>query len=372
MTLKQHLCEYHQRNLIASALNLDNKFRADQIWQWLYQRGAKTFDEMTNIPKGLRLALEEDFCIDRPSISKEFHAHDGTIKWLLDYSSTERSGKSKEEAETVFIPHEERGTVCVSSQIGCTLSCKFCHTGTQPLVRNLSTAEIVTQVMHVKDALSDWNNPHHSRRVTNVVFMGMGEPLLNYDNVAAAVSVLLDKAGLNLSRKRVTISTSGIVPAIRQAATDLKTRLAISLHAVTDELRNELVPINKRYPIQSLLQACRDYATATGGERITFEYVMLDGINDTTQDATQLAKLISSLPAKVNLIPFNPWPGTIFKTSTPENIEKFALAVKRANGNIAVTVRWPRGNDISAACGQLRSETIKTPRYSGRSNVIPA
>jgi len=288
-------------------------------------------------------------------LKRELLSADGTYKWLLTLNTGDRS----DDIEAVYIPDLTRATLCVSSQVGCTLTCKFCHTGTQPLVRNLTAGEIVQQVLHAKKAINDWAN--RRPQLTNVVFMGMGEPFLNYDNVVKAIRIMLSDQGLNMSAQRITISTSGLVPQIYRCAEDLNVRLAISLHAVTDELRNEIVPINRKYNIQELLKSCRYYAEKTEGERITFEYVMLAGVNDSVQEARQLVKLLRGIPAKVNIIPFNSWPGSNYRCSSAATIEEFAAVIKNA-GYIAY-VRKPRGDDILAACGQLRSESKKIAKY---------
>lgn len=330
----------------------EKKFRAKQIWDWIYRQGCSDFMLMSDLPINLRQKLSSVIRIPRLKNIMELMSRDGTMKWLFGLDD-------KNEVETVFIPEENRGTVCVSSQVGCTLTCKFCYTGTQKLVRNLTTDEIVSQVMIVKDKIEDWP-VSNEKKLTNIVFMGMGEPMLNYDNVADSVRILTDKEGLNYGRKRITISTSGLIPQIERCADELGVRLAISLHAVNDELRNELVPINKKYPINQLLNACKAYADATSGERITFEYVMLDAINDSDDDARKLVSLLKNISSKVNLIPFNPWPGSPYKCSSRERIKRFASIVERA-GYMA-PVRVTRGQDIMAACGQLKSSSLKTNR----------
>jgi 23S rRNA (adenine2503-C2)-methyltransferase len=331
----------------------EKAFRAKQIWNWIYHKGCKDFMEMTDLPISIREHLAQSLRIPRLHKKKELMSRDGTVKWLLELDD-------KNEIETVFIPETNRGTACVSSQVGCTLTCKFCHTGTQRLVRNLTADEIVSQVMMVKDSLNDWPSSNE-KKLTNIVFMGMGEPMLNYENVADAVRILTNKDGLGYGRKRITISTSGLIPQMEQYAKELGTRLAVSLHAVRDELRNELVPINKKYPISDLMKACKFYADATGDERITFEYVMLDNVNDSDDDAKLLVSLIKNIPSKVNLIPFNPWPGAPYKCSSQERIKKFAAIVERAG--YRAPVRVTRGQDIMAACGQLKSESFKEPKY---------
>jgi 23S rRNA (adenine2503-C2)-methyltransferase len=324
--------------------------RTGQVWNWLYVHGAPSFDRMSNLAKDFRATLEEKFTLDRPEIVTAQVSEDGTRKWLL------RTGAGIE-FETVYIPEEDRGTLCVSSQVGCTLTCKFCHTGTQKLVRNLTPAEILGQVMIAKDALDDWPSTQPGRSVTNIVMMGMGEPLYNFDHVKSALGVVTDGSALALSKRRVTLSTAGVVPMIPRAGTEIGSGLAISLHAVRDELRDVIVPINKKYPIAELLQACRDYPGASNARRITFEYVMLKDVNDSLADARELVRLLKGIPAKINLIPFNAWPGAPYECSDWAQIEKFAEVVNRAG--YASPVRTPRGRDIMAACGQLKSESVK-------------
>jgi 23S rRNA (adenine2503-C2)-methyltransferase len=324
--------------------------RVRQLWNWIYVHGARDFASMTNLAKDFRYLLETRFTLARPDVVTEQISTDGTRKWLL------RTGPGIE-FETVFIPEADRGTLCVSSQVGCTLNCRFCHTGTQKLVRNLTAAEIVGQLMIARDSLGDWPSTAPGRRVTNVVMMGMGEPLYNFENVKTAVGIVMDGDGLALSKRRVTLSTAGIVPMIRRAGEEIGSSLAISLHAVRDEIRNVIVPINKKYPIAELLQACREYPGVSNARRITFEYVMLKGVNDSLSDARELVKLLKGIPAKINLIPFNPWPGAPYECSNWDQIEKFAEVVNRAG--YASPVRTPRGRDIMAACGQLKSESVK-------------
>jgi 23S rRNA (adenine2503-C2)-methyltransferase len=323
--------------------------RVRQLWNWIYVHGCRDFAAMSNLAKDFRAVMEAQFVIDRPEVVTEQISSDGTRKWLL------RSGG--QEFETVFIPEPGRGTLCVSSQVGCTLNCRFCHTGTQKLVRNLTPGEIVGQVMAARDALGDWPSTGENRRITNVVMMGMGEPLYNFDNVKQALSIVADGDALAFSKRRVTLSTSGVVPMIARAGNEIGSSLAISLHAVRDEVRDVLVPLNKKYPIKELLEACRTYPGASNARRITFEYVMLKGVNDSLADARQLVKLLSGIPAKVNLLPFNPWPGSPYECSEWEQIEKFAEVLNRAG--YASPVRTPRGRDIMAACGQLKSESLK-------------
>ena len=324
--------------------------RKRQLWNWLYVHGARDFAAMTNLAKEFRAQMAERFVLARPEVVTEQVSNDGTRKWLL------RSAPGIE-FETVFIPEPGRGTLCVSSQVGCTLNCRFCHTGTQKLVRNLTAAEIVGQLLVARDALGDWPSTGENRRVTNVVLMGMGEPLYNFENVKAAMALVTDGDGLALSKRRVTLSTAGVVPMIARAGHEIGSSLAISLHAVRDEIRDVLVPINKKYPLAQLLDACRTYPGVSNARRITFEYVMLKGVNDALADARELVKVIRGIPAKINLIPFNPWPGAPYECSDWEQIEKFAEIVNRAG--YASPVRTPRGRDIMAACGQLKSESVK-------------
>jgi 23S rRNA (adenine2503-C2)-methyltransferase len=335
------------------------RMRVCQLWGWLYVRGAASFGAMTDIAKELRGELAESFSLARPGIVTEQVSVDGTRKWLLRLDD----GK---EIETVYIPEEDRGTLCISSQVGCTLTCSFCHTGTQRLVRNLTPAEVVGQIMLARDRIGDWPGaeaddarglPDSERKITNVVLMGMGEPLYNFDHVRNACLVAADGEGLAIGKRRITLSTSGVVPEIPRWGKEAGTMLAISLHAVRDELRDQLVPINKKWPIKELLQACRDYPGLSNAKRITFEYVMLKGVNDSVADAKELVRLLAKIPAKINLIPFNPWPGAPFECSDWEQIEKFAEVVNRAG--YASPVRSPRGRDIMAACGQLKSASIK-------------
>jgi 23S rRNA (adenine2503-C2)-methyltransferase len=337
-------------------------FRARQLWHWIYHRGETDFDKMTTLAKPFRAALAARFEVGRPGISVDRESIDGTRKWLLKF-------QDGQEAESVHIPEEDRGTLCVSSQVGCTLTCKFCHTGTQRLVRNLGAGEIVGQVMNARDKLGEWPSPQDGRLLSNIVMMGMGEPLYNYDNVAKALKIVMDHEGISISKRKITLSTAGVVPMIGKAGAELGVNLAISLHAVTDELRDKIVPINKKYPIAELMQACRDYPTLNNARRITFEYVMLKDVNDSPADARALVKLIKDIPAKVNLIPFNPWPGAPFERSTNEAISKFAEIV--FNAGYASPVRTPRGEDIMAACGQLKSESIRE-RKSARDAAAAA
>jgi 23S rRNA (adenine2503-C2)-methyltransferase len=342
------------------------RMRVEQLWSWLYVRGATAFDQMSNISKELRTRLAAAYTLKRPEIVSEQVSVDGTRKWLLRLPKRGHEARAPE-IETVYIPESDRGTLCISSQVGCTLTCTFCHTGTQKLVRNLETEEIVAQIVLARDRIGDWPGatppgdgrllPASERKITNVVLMGMGEPLYNFDNVRRAMAVAADSDGLALSKRRITLSTSGVVPEIPRWGAEANTMLAISLHAVRDDLRNELVPINKKHPIAALMQACRDYPGLSNARRITFEYVMLKGVNDSLAEAKELVRLLKGIPAKINLIPFNPWPGTRYECSDWEQIERFAEVVNRAG--YASPVRTPRGRDILAACGQLRSESVR-------------
>ena len=325
-------------------------FRARQLWHWIYHRGVSDFAAMTTLAKTFRAELAERYVVSRPLAARALVSVDGTRKWLLRFDDGQ-------EAECVHIPEEDRGTLCVSSQVGCTLTCKFCHTGTQRLVRNLTAAEIVGQVMLARDALSEWPSPQDDRQLTNIVLMGMGEPLYNYDAVATALKIVMDHEGLSLSRRKITLSTSGVVPMIHRCGEELGVNLAISLHAVTDELRDHLVPLNKKYPLAQLLEACRTYPGSSNARRITFEYVMLRGVNDSPAEARALVRLLAGIPAKVNLIPFNPWPGAPFERSTDQAIKVFSDIVNAAG--YSSPVRTPRGEDIMAACGQLKSDSVK-------------
>ena len=342
------------REQLSEALNVldiperQKNMRLNQVWGWLYNKGSKSIDEMTTLSLDLRRELEDHFDLSRPEISEDQISKVGTRKWLLKF-------KDGSEVETVFIPDNDRGTLCVSSQVGCTLNCTFCHTGTQKLVRNLTAQEIVAQVVVAKDYLKEWNP--EPRQITNIVMMGMGEPLYNFENVRDGIITMADDAGLSISKRRITLSTSGIVPMIKSAGEEIGSMLAISLHATQNDLRNEIVPINKKYPIEELLDACKNYPSLSNSKRITFEYVMLKGINDSLSEARDLVKLISGIPAKINLIPFNPWPGSSYECSDWDQIEKFGDIVNR--GGYASPIRIPRGSDISAACGQLKSDSKK-------------
>jgi 23S rRNA (adenine2503-C2)-methyltransferase len=325
-------------------------FRARQLWHWIYHQGARDFAAMTTLAKGFRARLAEAYSLERPQAVSAQVSTDGTRKWLLRLADGQ-------EVETVYIPEDDRGTLCVSAQVGCTLTCRFCHTGTQALVRNLSAAEIVGQILAALDDLGDWPRTREGRRVTNLVMMGMGEPLYNYDNVAAAIRIVLDDQGLALSKRKITLSTAGVVPLIERCGAELGVGLAVSLHAVRDELRDQLVPLNRKYPIAELLAACRAYPGAHNARRITFEYVMLDGVNDSEADARELARLLGDLPAKVNLIPFNPWPGAPYECASKRAIARFAKILNDAG--LSAPVRVSRGQDIMAACGQLKSASLR-------------
>ncbi|MBV8512649.1 MAG: 23S rRNA (adenine(2503)-C(2))-methyltransferase RlmN [Xanthobacteraceae bacterium] len=338
-----------------------HKMRVQQLWHWIYVRGAQSFDEMTNVSKELRARLDAHYTLARPEVAAEQISVDGTRKWLLRLPGEQATGRPHE-VECVYIPDDGRGTLCVSSQVGCTLNCSFCHTGTQRLVRNLTAGEIVGQILVARDRLNDWadrstNNETQTRQITNIVMMGMGEPLYNFDAVRDALLVVADGDGVGISKRRITLSTSGVVPNIARAGAEIGVMLAVSLHAVRDDLRNQLVPLNRKYPIAELLAACRDYPGLSNARRITFEYVMLRGVNDSLAEAKALVKLLKGIPAKINLIPFNPWPGSAYECSDWEQIEKFSEII--FNAGYASPVRTPRGRDILAACGQLKSASEK-------------
>jgi 23S rRNA (adenine2503-C2)-methyltransferase len=333
----------------------EKPFRAKQLWHWIYHQGVRDFSAMNSIAKPLQAKLAERFVIGRPGITTEQTSTDGTRKWLFQW----RDGQ---QVETVYIPESDRGSVCISTQVGCTLSCTFCHTGTQKLVRNLGVAEIVGQFLAARDSYGEWPTPkgEEGRRLSNIVVMGMGEPLYNYENIARALTILMDHEGVALSRRRITLSTSGVVPMMDKCGAELGVNLAVSLHAVRDELRDVIVPLNRKYPIAELLDACRRYPGASNARRITFEYVMLRGVNDSEAEAHELVRLLRGIPAKVNLIPFNPWPGSPYQTSTPEALRKFAAIVNDAG--YSSPIRRPRGRDILAACGQLKTESERAKR----------
>ncbi len=337
-----------REELEAALAELGEKpFRARQLWHWIYHRGATDFAQMSTLAKSLREVLAANFVVGRPVVSRDQASVDGTRKWLLKFADGN-------EAETVHIPEEDRGAICVSSQVGCTLTCRFCHTGTQKLVRNLTAAEIVGQVMAARDAFGEWPSPPDGRQISNIVLMGMGEPLFNYDNVAKALRIIMDGEGIAISKRRITLSTAGVVPMIRQCGEELGVNLAISLHATNDALRDEIMPINKKYPLKELFAALREYPTNTA-RRITFEYVMLKDVNDSPAEARELVRLVDGIPAKFNLIPFNPWPGSNYETSEPAVVQKFSDLLFESG--YSAPVRSPRGRDILAACGQLRSES---------------
>jgi 23S rRNA (adenine2503-C2)-methyltransferase len=351
MTQKIHIVGLSKKEL-AEQLKTHGleAFRAKQIWHWVYAKGATDFAQMTTIAKPQQKLLAEHFTLARPHLAKSLTSIDSTRKWLIEFPDGNK-------VETVFIPEDDRGALCVSSQVGCTLTCSFCHTGTQKLVRNLSAGDIINQVMIARDGLNEWGKKREDCLFTNIVLMGMGEPLFNYDNVAKALTIIMDGEGIAISKRKITLSTSGVVPMIERVGSELGVNLAISLHAVRDELRDELVPINKKYPLAQLLEACRTYPAANNARRITFEYVMLKDVNDSPAEARELVRLLDGIPAKVNLIPFNPWPGAPYECSTGPAIKVFADIVNDAG--YSSPVRTPRGRDILAACGQLKSDSIK-------------
>ncbi len=331
----------------------EKPFRAKQLWHWIYHQGETDFSKMTTLAKPVRAKLAERYCLERPGISRELTSTDRSRKWLLKFDDAN-------EAECVFIPEDDRGALCLSSQVGCTLNCSFCHTGTQKLVRNLTAREIVGQVMVARDSYSEWPSGREDRLLTNIVMMGMGEPLFNFDNVAKALKIVMDGDGLSISKRRITLSTSGVVPMMKRCGEEIGVNLAVSLHASTDELRDVLVPINRKHPIRELLAACRAYPGANNARRITFEYAMLKGVNDSDADAREMIRLVRGIPAKFNLIPFNPWPGTVFECSTAGTIRRFAKILN--DGGLSAPVRQPRGRDIMAACGQLKSASERARR----------
>jgi 23S rRNA (adenine2503-C2)-methyltransferase len=355
------------------------KMRLSQLWNWIYVRGASDFETMSNIARPLRESLAQHYTLTRPEIVSEQISQDGTRKWLLRFSGATPSERPVE-VETVYIPEPDRGTLCVSSQVGCTLTCSFCHTGTQKLVRNLTAGEILAQIFIARDRLGDWPGQkppegaivptHGGRIVSNIVMMGMGEPLFNFEAVKQALLIAIDNDGIDFSRRRVTLSTSGVVPMIERCGAEIGVMLAISLHAVRDDLRDELVPLNKKYPIEQLLEACRTYPGLSNARRITFEYVMLKGINDSDTDARELVRLLKDIPAKINLIPFNPWPGSTYECSSATRIARFADIVNDAG--YASPVRRPRGSDILAACGQLKSASEKLRASQRKASAVEA
>jgi 23S rRNA (adenine2503-C2)-methyltransferase len=352
---RRELVGMSREELAAALAEVGEKpFRAKQVWHWIYHQGATDFARMSSIARPMQEKLAEHFVIGRPEAAVVQTSTDQTRKFLFRF----RDGQ---EAETVYIPdrHEDRGAVCISSQVGCTLSCRFCHTGTQALVRNLGPAEIVGQFMAARDSYGEWPSPKGEtpRLLSTIVLMGMGEPLYNYENVAKAMTIVMDGEGIALSRRRITLSTSGVVPMMDKAGSELGVNLAVSLHAVRDDLRDEIVPLNRKYPIAEVIAACRRYPAASNARRITFEYVMLKGINDSEAEAHELVRLIAGIPAKVNLIPFNPWPNSPYETSSNSAIDRFSRIVMDAG--FSSPVRAPRGRDILAACGQLRTESTR-------------
>ncbi|HZH46211.1 MAG TPA: 23S rRNA (adenine(2503)-C(2))-methyltransferase RlmN [Roseococcus sp.] len=352
---RRELVGLTREELVAELAAIGEKpFRAKQLWHWIYHQGVRDFAAMSSIAKPLQAKLDERFAVGRPGVALEQTSTDGTRKWLFDF-------KDGQKVETVYIPDDDRGAVCISTQVGCTLSCSFCHTGTQKLVRNLGTAEIVGQFMAARDSYGEWPTPtDQTRLLSNIVVMGMGEPLYNYEATAKALNILMDHEGVALSRRRITLSTSGVVPMMDRCGAELGVNLAVSLHAVRDELRDVLVPLNRKYPIAELLAACRRYPGATNARRITFEYVMLDGVNDSEAEAHELVRLLHGIPAKVNLIPFNPWPGSPYATSKPAALRRFAEVLNAAG--FSSPIRRPRGRDILAACGQLKTESERAKR----------
>jgi len=363
---KKNLVGLDRAQLTAELTSLGEKpFRAKQLWNWIYHRGETDFSAMTNLGKPLREKLSEGYVVERPEIVVEQNSTDRTRKWLLRC-------EDGNEIETVHIPEDDRGAVCISSQVGCTLTCSFCRTGTQRLVRNLSAGEIVGQFMVARDPYGEWPTPRDGgRNLSNIVMMGMGEPLFNFDNVARALTIIMDGEGIALSKRRITLSTSGVVPMMERCGEELGVNLAVSLHAARDDVRDELVPINKKYPIKELLEACRRYPGANNARRITFEYVLLKGVNDSQADVRELIRLVAGLPAKFNLIPFNPWPGAPYESSSPGRAKQFSQALNDAG--FSAPIRVPRGRDILAACGQLKSssEVQKKRLQDPESGKIP-
>ena len=362
---KTNLVGLSREDLAAAVAAVGEKpFRTKQLWHWIYHQGATDFAQMTTLAKPLREKLAEIFEVRKPVVSREQTSSDRTRKWLIKFADGN-------EAETVYIPEDDRGAICISSQVGCTLTCTFCHTGTQKLVRNLTSAEIVGQFMVARDSYGEWPTPMDGgRMISNIVMMGMGEPLFNYDNVSKALKIIMDGEGIALSKRRITLSTSGVVPMMEKCGADLGVNLAVSLHAVTDELRDVLVPINKKYPLKELIRACREYPGANNARRITFEYVMLKGVNDSEADARELLRLAKGIPVKFNLIPFNAWPGAPYECSTPEAMDKFVNILN--DGGFSSPIRQPRGRDIMAACGQLKSasERERLKRMTARVEAL--
>jgi 23S rRNA (adenine2503-C2)-methyltransferase len=362
---KTNLVGLSREELAAAVAAVGEKpFRTKQLWHWIYHQGATDFAQMTTLAKPLREKLAGIFEVRKPVVSREQTSNDRTRKWLVKF-------EDGNEAETVYIPEDDRGAICISSQVGCTLTCTFCHTGTQKLVRNLTSAEIVGQFMVARDSYGEWPTPMDGGRlISNIVMMGMGEPLFNYDNVSKALKIIMDGEGIALSKRRITLSTSGVVPMMEKCGAELGVNLAVSLHAVTDELRDVLVPINKKYPLKDLIRACREYPGANNARRITFEYVMLKGVNDSEADARQLLRLAKGIPVKFNLIPFNAWPGAPYECSTPEAMDKFVTILN--DGGFSSPIRQPRGRDIMAACGQLKSasERERLKRMTARVEAL--
>ena len=369
-TVRPNLCGMTRAELAAALVTSDvvpaakAKMRATQLWRWIHHYGVTDFERMTDVAKETRAILAQAFTLARPEIVERQVSKDGTRKYLIRLAPGI-------EVETVYIPDVGRaGALCVSSQVGCTLNCTFCHTGTQALVRNLTAAEIVAQVQVARDDLEEWPSPKEDRRLTNIVFMGMGEPLYNLDHVAAAIDILADNEGIAISRRRITVSTSGVVPELHDLGEKTQAMLAISLHATNDALRDVLVPLNKKYPLDQLMAGIRAYPGLSNARRVTFEYVMLKGVNDTPAEAKALVQLLKGIPAKINLIPFNPWPGTAYECSSWSTIEAFAAILNR--GGYASPIRTPRGRDILAACGQLKSESEKLRASARRRIAAPA
>ena len=368
-TVRPNLCGMTRAELAAALVAADvvpaakAKMRATQLWRWIHHYGVTDFERMTDVAKDTRAILAQAFTLARPEIVERQVSKDGTRKYLIRLAPGI-------EVETVYIPDVGRaGALCVSSQVGCTLNCTFCHTGTQALVRNLTAAEIVAQVQVARDDLEEWPSPKEDRRLTNIVFMGMGEPLYNLDHVAAAIDIIADNEGIAISRRRITVSTSGVVPELHDLGEKTQAMLAISLHATNDALRDVLVPLNKKYPLDQLMAGIRAYPGLSNARRVTFEYVMLKGVNDTPAEAKALVQLLKGIPAKINLIPFNPWPGTAYECSSWSTIEAFAAILNR--GGYASPIRTPRGRDILAACGQLKSESEKLRASARRKIALP-
>ncbi|WP_397420963.1 23S rRNA (adenine(2503)-C(2))-methyltransferase RlmN [Phenylobacterium sp.] len=369
-TVRPNLCGMTRAELAAALVAADvvpaakAKMRATQLWRWIHHYGVTDFERMTDVAKETRAVLAQAFNLARPEIVERQVSKDGTRKYLIRLAPGI-------EVETVYIPDVGRaGALCVSSQVGCTLNCTFCHTGTQALVRNLTAAEIVAQVQVARDDLEEWPSPKEDRRLTNIVFMGMGEPLYNLDHVAAAIDIIADNEGIAISRRRITVSTSGVVPELHDLGEKTQAMLAISLHATNDALRDVLVPLNKKYPLDQLMAGIRAYPGLSNARRVTFEYVMLKGVNDTPAEAKALVQMLKGIPAKINLIPFNPWPGTAYECSSWSTIEAFAAILNR--GGYASPIRTPRGRDILAACGQLKSESEKLRASARRKIAVPA